>query len=747
MAKITLKDDRVFMVCDEAGDVINNGEGYGLYLNDMRFLSLWELKLNGEKPVSLSHNVEYNYAATFQLSNQYFKFATETLAANSDEDEDEPKFTLSNLLPNATHSIAANTINVARRRIIKNGLRDTIEFNNFYPQPLQIEVALKIAGDFKDIFEIRGFPRTKYAAYPEPHPDDAGKSWTLAATGLDEQTRTLKISFSKRPTRTELGEIEQFPSQTKVPCITAYFLMKLPPFTTVSFLMEAVPQPPDNTSTLLAEPVLSFKHEVEMARQKFNAWQNQCCDIQTERYQLDRLLRVSLLDMRSLMQQVPQGLAITAGIPWYFTLFGRDSLITAMQSLMLNPQVAVDTLRVLAAYQGTKWDDWRDEEPGKILHELRVGEMVRTGELPHSPYYGTVDATPLFILLFAKTVKWLGDEALYHELWPNVERALNWVAQYSNIDGDGYVKFARRSSMGILHQGWKDSDESMGGQLGPRPSQPLALVEVQGYAYDAKIQLADVVELYGDPQMAQRLRGEAQKLKTQFNRDFWWPEEGFVFQALDGNKQPVKHVTSNAGHSLWSGILDEDKAQQVAARLSRPDMLDGWGLRTLSANDETYNPMSYHNGSIWPHDNSLAVAGLARYGFAEAANVFAGQIFDAGLTFPDYRLPELYCGFDADEKTQNAPSAYPVSCQPQAWAAATPFLLMQSILGLSVDGAAQTVNVAPHLPAWLERVRLNNLKVGQARLDLLFRRDPANGQTSVEVLNNPDGVTVQTDFA
>ena len=240
--------------------------------------------------------------------------------------------------------------------------------------------------------------------------------------------------------------------------------------------------------------------------------------------------------------------------------------------------------------------------------------------------------------------------------------------------------------------------------------------------------------------MAQSLRSEAQKLKAQFNRDFWWPEEGFVFQALDGNKQPVKHVTSNAGHSLWSGILDEDKAQQVAARLSRPDMLDGWGLRTLSANDETYNPMSYHNGSIWPHDNSLAVAGLARYGFAEAASLFAGQIFDAGLTFPEYRLPELYCGFDADEKTQNAPSAYPVSCQPQAWAAATPFLLMQSILGLSVDGATQTVHVAPHLPVWLERVRLNNLKVGQARLDLLFRRDPANGQTSVEVLDNPDGV-------
>ena len=467
MAKITLKDDRVFMVCDEAGDVINNAEGYGLYLNDMRFLSSWELRLNGEKPVSLSHNVEYNYAAVFQLSNQYFKFATETLAANSDDDPNEPKFTLSNLLPNATHSIAANTINVARRRIIKNGLHDTIEFNNFYPQPLQIEVALQIAGDFKDIFEIRGFPRFKHASYTTPQPGEDGKSWTLAATGLDEQTRTLKISFSKRPTRIEMGEIEQFPSQTKVPYITAYFLVKLPPFTTVSLLMEAVPQSPDNTPALLAEPVLSFKREVEMARHKFSVWQNQCCDIQTERYQLDRLLKVSLLDMRSLMQQVPQGLAITAGIPWYFTLFGRDSLITAIQSLMLNPQVAIDTLRVLAAYQGTKWDDWRDEEPGKILHELRVGEMVRTNELPHNPYYGTVDATPLFILLFAKTVKWLGDEALYRELWPNVERALNWLAQYADIDGDGYVKFVAPFQYGYFASGLERQRRKYGWTVRP----------------------------------------------------------------------------------------------------------------------------------------------------------------------------------------------------------------------------------------------------------------------------------------
>lgn len=744
MSKITLKDDRVFLVCNESGDIQGGPEGYGMYLNDMRFLSLWELKLNGEAPISLSHTTEYNYAAIFRLSNQFFQFSAESLLEETGDTGEEPTFTLSDLLPSTTRGVAPHTVSVARRRVIKNGLHDTIELNNFYPHPLQIELSLVVACDLKDIFEIRGFPRQQHGQYFAPQVEEKGKNLTFSVTGLDKVERSIKIGFSKRPTRVAIGEVEQYPNGTKVPVVTVSFLVKLPSYSTVILKMEAVPQPPDNTPERVAEPVLSFEQEVENARRKFAVWRSECSKIETEKYVLNQLFRVSTLDLRSLMQShAPQGLAVTAGIPWYFTLFGRDSIITALQTLSLNPQVAVDTLRVLAVYQGTKMDDWRDEEPGKILHELRRGEMVRTGELPHNPYYGSVDATPLFVLLFAETVKWLGEASLFEELWPNIGRALDWMSRYGDPNGDGYIEYTRRSQMGILHQGWKDSDESMGGQTGPRPKQPIALVEVQGYVYAAKQSLADVVARYGDAELAATLQEEARQLKEQFNRDFWWEEEGFFVQALDGDKQPVKNVTSNPGHCLWSGIVDEDKAERVVARLTQTDMLNGWGIRTISGNDPTYNPMSYHNGSIWPHDNSLIVAGLQRYGFYSLANLVASQIIEAGLTFADYRLPELYCGFEPGLKTHSEPAAYPVSCSPQAWAAATPFLLVQSMLGLKVDGINSSVELSPHLPDWLDQLRLRNLQVGQSRLDLLFRRDVQTGTTLTDVENNPSNVTIQ----
>lgn len=746
MEKITLKDDRVFVVCNEIGDMLPNNEGFGMYLNDMRFLSVWKLDINDQKPMLLSHITEYNYAAVFQLSNQFFQFSSESLKEDTG-DENEPAFNLSNLLPNATpnttHNIAAHTVGVTRRRIIKNGLHDTLEFNNFYEQPLQIEVSLTVASDLKDIFEIRGFPRDEQAGHTAPELAKDKRSILFKATGLDNITRSLRVSFSRSAVRMETEKIIASPNNSQIPSCRVYFLVNLPPFTTVSLKMDAVPQSPDNSLEQLAEPVLEFTHEVENARQKFANWQHECTKLQTNEFVLNQLLRTSTLDLRSLMQQWPQGLAVTAGIPWYFTLFGRDSLITAMQSLVLNPAIARDTLRVLATFQGTKMDDWHDEEPGKILHELRQGEMVRTGELPHNPYYGTVDATPLFVWLFAETVKWTGDTNLYAELWPNIERALEWINTYGDPDKDGYLEYYRRSERGILHQGWKDSDESIGGQLGPRPEPPLALVEVQGYAYAAKNTLADVVELYGNnPKLVTKLRTEAQKLKTQFNRDFWWPEEGFLAQGLDGKKQQIRHVSSNPGHCLWTGIVDEDKARQVALRLVQPDMLNGWGVRTLSSNDNTYNPMSYHNGSIWPHDNSVIVAGLKRYGFDDLANLVASQILEAGLTFPAYRLPELYCGFDTNPNARNAPSAYPVSCSPQAWAAATPFLLIQSMVGLKVNGGAKFIEVSPHLPDWLNQLRLSNLRVGDARLDLLFERNSETGQTAMQIRKNPNDVTV-----
>jgi glycogen debranching enzyme len=346
-----------------------------------------------------------------------------------------------------------------------------------------------------------------------------------------------------------------------------------------------------------------------------------------------------------------------------------------------------------------------------------------------------VDSTPLFLLLFAETLKWTGDRAFFRELWPNAQRALEWAWRYGDIDGDGFIEYTRRSPRGIRHQGWKDSDESMGGTLGPRPSMPLALMEVQGYYYAALVELAWALRSYGDAgqqALAERLEKQAIELKEKFNRDFWYDEIGFYAQALDAGKKPVLSVTSNLGHCLWSGIVDDDKARKVVDRLISADMLSGWGVRTLSASEPIYNPMSYHNGSVWPHDNALLVAGLRRYGFHDEMLEVAGQIFSAAATFPQYRLPELYCGFPRGmgAEREGAPAAYPVSCSPQAWAAGTPMLLLQALLGLQVDAGAREVTLSPVLPAGVDSVAVKGLTVGGKRIDLSVACD-TSGQVGL----------------
>jgi glycogen debranching enzyme len=382
-------------------------------------------------------------------------------------------------------------------------------------------------------------------------------------------------------------------------------------------------------------------------------------------------------------------------------------------------------------------------EPGKILHELRRGDLTVKGEMPHSPYYGSVDSTLLFILLYAEMFKWVDDPALFAELWPNVVRALEWAEQYGDLDGDGYIELKRRSPRGILHQGWKDSDESLGGDLGPRPSQPLALVEVQGYWYAAMLGLAETLRRYGHGEqiaLAERLEGKAATLKEQFNRDFWWPEESFYAQALDAAKRQVRAVTSNIGHCLWNGIIDEEKAPTVVQRLVQSDMLSGWGVRTMSMQDPSYNPMSYHNGSVWPHDNSLLIMGLRRYGFHQEMLRVVEEIFAAATTFPDGRLPELYCGFErgTGEDREAAPAPYPVSCSPQAWAAGTPLLVLQALLGLEPDPRDATLRISPQLPEGIDDINLAGLRVGDSRADLVLWRDPTNGGYGVSASPGPD---------
>jgi glycogen debranching enzyme len=404
------------------------------------------------------------------------------------------------------------------------------------------------------------------------------------------------------------------------------------------------------------------------------------------------------------------------------TVFGRDALVASHQLLLVNKRPARDALELLAAKQGTQVDDWRDEQPGKILHEIRRGELARAGIIPHTPYFGSVDATPLFVLLYAMHLRWTGDVAFAEKLLPAAEAALEWIDRYGDLDGDGFVEYLCRAPRGIRNQGWKDSHDSVVHADGRPAEPPIALAEVQAYVYLAKLRMADVYRALGRIVDARRLVDEAAALKLRYNDAFWIEDEQYFAEALDADKRQVRTVTSNPGHGLYCGIVDDDKAVPLAKRLLSPDMFSGWGIRTMSKAAAAYNPMSYHNGSVWPHDNALIAAGLKRYGFARSTNRVATALFDAAVQADYLRLPELFCGFT--RRTPNRPVSYPIACSPQAWAAGSPYLMLQAILGISARAHENllTVNL-PHLPTWLNTVEVRNLTVGTSRISIVFRRE------------------------
>jgi glycogen debranching enzyme len=438
-------------------------------------------------------------------------------------------------------------------------------------------------------------------------------------------------------------------------------------------------------------------------------------------------------DLRLLVNDGPVegGRYVAAGIPWFATLFGRDSLLTAMQSLAFRPQLAVETLEVLAALQATEVDDFRDAEPGKILHELRVGETARAGELPHSPYYGSVDSTPLWLVLLGATYDWTGDRALVDRLWPNALAALRWIDEWGDRDGDGFVEYERRSPRGLLNQGWKDSGDAIRDRTGRESKAPIALAEVQGYVYDAKLRMARLATIRGDAALTARLTREAALLRDRFEEAFWVEDQRYYAMALDGEKRQADAVGSNAGHCLWSGIVSPERARDVADKLLGPALFSGWGIRTYASNQRGYNPFGYHTGTVWPHDTSLAAAGLKRYGFQDEANRLVGHMLEAAQHFSEFRLPELFCGFDRE--TAPMPVPYPVACSPQAWSAGAVFMFLQTMLGIRAHADTRELELLrPNLPDWLAKVTVSNLRIGEASVDLLFHR--WRGTTSAEVL-------------
>jgi glycogen debranching enzyme len=463
--------------------------------------------------------------------------------------------------------------------------------------------------------------------------------------------------------------------------------------------------------------------------------------ITTSNAVFDRVVHRSLDDLSGLITPLPGGQTIiAAGLPWYVAPFGRDSLIVGRQLLPFNPAFLAGALRFLASVQGQQDDPTRDEQPGRIVHEVRFGDLSRRGVIPFSRYYGTVDATPLFLLMLTEYLDWTGDDALFAELLPNVDLALQWIETSGDSDGDGLIDFKRRAEGGLLNQGWKDSHDSLEHIDRSEVAGPVALIEVQGYTYAARTGLARHFDRLGQHERAAQQRAAAERLRQQINERFWMPEHHYYAEAIDGNGRHLEGIASNPVHLLLCGVPDERQAAAIVSRAFAPDMFSGWGIRTLAASMPHFNPVSYHRGSVWPHDNGFALWGLRRNFAVEPLERLATALFEAAARVPRQRLPELISGFAREDTPNEIPIAYPISCSPQAWAAGVPLVIIETLLGLRADAANRSLYLAPHLPPWLDEIRLDGLRVAGESVDLRITRE--GDATTVETLANDGGIVV-----
>jgi glycogen debranching enzyme len=672
--KLVLKHQESFFVADRAGDFPAHFEGeLGFYHEGTRHLRWFELRLAGHRPLILSAQASpSNDRILVGLTNP-------TLEAGDD-------------------TIPSNTIYIDRLiSLSAPHLVEALTVSSYHHRPCEVALEVIFAADFRDVFEVRGMHRPQ-RGHLLPEERDEGRI-RLAYRGLDDVVRFTDVRFDPPP--------------ALVASNRAVYTLTLAPNIAqrldITVSASSHDEPPSARIAARNLRASAYGLAVESAR------------VKTDNEVFSALFEQSLADVQMLLTDTPDGSVPYAGVPWFVAPFGRDSIITALQLLPYHASVAAGTLRFLAARQGRVDDDFKDEEPGKILHEFRRGEMANCREIPFIPYYGSIDATPLFIMLLGEYVRWTGDLRLARELWPAAQAALTWMRERGDRDGDGYLEYLTHSALGLVNQGWKDSEDSVSHANGALAEPPIALAEAQGYAYAAFISAAELATVLGDDAMAIRLRAEAEELFVRFNRDFWLPDEGFYALALDGAKRPCEVITSNIGHCLWTGIVPEQRAAVVAKRLLADDMFSGWGIRTLAARERRYNPMSYHNGSVWPHDNAIAVAGFRRYRFGALAVTVASGLFDASRHFERGRIPELFCGFT--RRTGHGPISYPVACSPQAWAAGSVLQLLTAMLGLEADAVAGRLTfVSPQLPPWLRDVEIYDLRVGGSSLDVAIGR-------------------------
>ncbi len=705
VATHVLKYADTFAVYDRHGDVMRSGNGeQGLYHRGTRHLSGLEFWMGGRRPVLLGSAVRKdNTLLTVNLTNPDF--------------EDE-----------AGRPVPHNVLHFFRAKLLWEGTTyEHLRIRNFGNDPIDLALAFVIAADYADIFEVRGTERDERGEMLPAQISHDGV--VLGYYGLDEVVRRTHLSFSPTPEHCSATEIH-------------YRIRLAPQEQQDIYLTISCAQSSDTQGTTLTNGAVAEKLQYDQARLKRQQLAQQLkkasCQIRTSNDEFNAWVNRSLDDLNLLLTEVPEGYYPYAGIPWYNTFFGRDGLLTALMTLWVNPSIARGVLGYLADTQATADEPERAAQPGKILHEAREGEMPATGEVPFQRYYGTVDATPLFVLLAGTYYEHTGDRAFIERIWSNIEQALHWIDTYGDVDGDGFIEYAAHEE-GLTQQGWKDSEDSVFHADGHLAEGPIALCEVQGYVYAAKKQAAHLAELLGQKALADRLQREANRLQERFEQAFWCDDLSMYALALDGEKRPCRVRTSNAGHALFAKIASEAHAREMAQAFFEDDLYGGWGIRTLSERELRYNPMSYHNGSVWPHDNALIGWGLAQYGHKEAAHRLLKTFFAASKFDVLERLPELFCGFI--RRSGEGPTPYPVACAPQAWASVVPFFLLQASLGLSVRAAHKCVTFhRPSLPVFLQQVELKNLKVGGHTIDLVLQRYPES--VGVEVTRRDADIEV-----
>ncbi|WP_435168858.1 amylo-alpha-1,6-glucosidase [Paenibacillus glycanilyticus] len=691
MDYLVIKENDLFLITDRNGDIREgDASGKGLYTHDTRFLSRMEIRINGLSPVLLSSAAEENYISTIRLTNPHMESGGELI-------------------------LWRESIEIQRERFIFEGaLYETFKLTSYYPKAVQFDFSVLLESDFADMFVIRGFQHGELGSKtPERL---APRERVIGYMGADGVRRDTKLTWNKDENRiAENGEL--------------HFDVSLnhQEYYEIAFFIAPII---DGDEPARYEP----EEAKNRLRASYAKWNETSTSIHSDMPLFDKLYHRGVQDLRVLLTDLGQGPFPVAGLPWFSVPFGRDSLIAALQMLSLNPNIARGTLLTMASRQGQQEDEWRDEQPGKIMHEIRFGELANTNQVPFTPYYGTIDATPLFLLLAAEYYHWTGDSGLILDLMPHLQAALRWVKEYGDSDGDSFVEYNQKSSKGIANQGWKDSADSIVHRNGDYAKAPIALVEVQGYVYQALTRLAPIFRELGLEEQSNAMEQDARELRARFERDFWMDHESYYAIALDKDKNRVESVTSNAGHVLMSGIASPERARAVAERLTAPDLFGGYGIRTMSMTSSGYNPMSYHDGSVWPHDNSLCLLGLSRSGFEKETLTVMQGLLRAAEKFEYHRLPELFCGYD---DSLGAPVPYPVACSPQAWAAGTPLTFVQALLGIEPDALARRITIKPILLEGMNEFQVNGLQIGGGALSIRIIR--GTDKPEAEILSNLTG--------